>query len=496
MATSQPTKRLIVCCDGTWLDSNTGLDISLNPLQQLSRELTGKITLQTPSNVTRICRAVNRLDTRGNSNVQQITYYQCGIGSQNTEDRIVGGATGYGLAEHIREAYQFIAANYNPAAHDEIYLIGFSRGAFTARSIASFINDIGLLTPTGMMHFYTIFTDWENQQKVGYKPPIANDPFPGPRPNIFSDGPKYVEKLVNAKMTTPHVKIKAVAVWETVGSLGLPRLGVFNSMNHESIDYAFVDTSVPPMVEHAIHAIALDEDRKPFMPTIWELPDPKPGQTLTQVWFAGAHADVGGSYDDTRAADITLIWMISQLQEYISFNEAVLGQELFSPQGNEPPIPWSCGPIHNELKGIFGEHGGGQLVRSPHEYVRYDHYTGLPYEPKQPLQKTYEKVHSSVRLRWALKGKTPSGGEYKSNALNGWQVSGTAPQPLQDGAKVSVEQIWEGQKNIQWRKPAPGGGYTVMQEDLMGELEWKLLASFAPSLEAKFLSAAPSTTGP
>ena len=220
------------------MDSNNGIDIPLDPLQLLSRELTGKITLQTPSNVTRICRAVKQLDTSGGSVVQQITYYQSGIGSQDTEDRLVGGATGFGLAEHIREAYQFIAANYNPAAHDEIYLIGFSRGAFTARSIASFINDIGLLTTVGMMHFYTIFTDWENQQKKDYKPPIADDPFQGPRPNIFTDGAKYVEKLVSLKMTTPNVKIKAVAVWDTVG------MSAFVSNHLPPLKHPGIDTPI------------------------------------------------------------------------------------------------------------------------------------------------------------------------------------------------------------------------------------------------------------
>lgn len=130
----------------------------------------------------------------------------------------------------------------------------------------------------------------------------------------------------------------------TAGSLGIPRLGLFNKMNHESIDYAFVDTSVPPAVDHAIHAVSLDEDRKPFMPTIWELPNPRKGQTLTQVWFAGAHSDVGGSYDDTRAADVTLAWMVNQLELLgISFDHDVLKRQLYKPQGEEPEIPWSCG---------------------------------------------------------------------------------------------------------------------------------------------------------
>jgi hypothetical protein len=107
---------------------------------------------------------------------------------------------------------------------DEIYLIGFSRGAFTARSIAAFINDVGLLTKVGMMHFYTIFVDWENQQKKGWKVPFPGDPFEGhgkPEYNLNDrEGKKrYVAKLVEKGMTVPGVKVKACAVWDTVGKL-------------------------------------------------------------------------------------------------------------------------------------------------------------------------------------------------------------------------------------------------------------------------------------
>ncbi|OCK78727.1 hypothetical protein K432DRAFT_356252 [Lepidopterella palustris CBS 459.81] len=494
MAASQPMKRLIVCCDGTWLNSSNGVATDfLNPVKAISNELTGKISLQTPSNVTRIGRCIKQLGTApttGSQPVQQITYYQAGIGSQDLEDKIIGGATGYGLAEHIREAYQFIAANFNVLAQDEIFLIGFSRGAFTARSIAAFINDVGLLTMTGMLHFYPIFADWENQQKKGWKPPFDNDPFPGPRPNLFDEKKKYVDKLVSLGMTTPNVSIKAVAVWDTVGSLGFPRLGIFNPNNQESLDYAFVDTTVPPMVEHAIHAVSLDEDRKVFSPTIWELPNPQPGQTLNQVWFAGAHADVGGSYDDTRAADITLAWMVSQLEKYISFDRDLLKKQFYKPQGTEPEVPWSCGTIHDELNAFYKL--GGAITRTPDEYVRYDHYTGEPRVPKEPLSHTFEKVHSSVRVRWGLKGKNASGGDYSSKALKSWTLQGTAAA-MTDNAQVSLKQIQEGQQQIQWRKPAPGGGDFVMPEDVMSDLEFDLMRSITPSLEAKFLSIALGT---
>jgi uncharacterized protein (DUF2235 family) len=302
--------------------------------------------LQQPTNVTRICRCVKGKDDSKLRN-DQITYYQSGIGTRDAFDKVVGGVTGAGLGENIREAYQFLAANYDQGAGDEIYLIGFSRGSFTARSIAAFISEIGLLTPAGMVYFYPIFQDWENQLKKDWKP---NPKFPwkAPRPNATEK--EYVEKLYELGYTRKNVKIKAVACYDTVGSLGIPRMGIFNdlfdpkaSRAQHSIDYSFIDTTVPKMVEHAIHALALDEMRQPFAPTMWELPDPQPGQKLTQCWFSGAHADVGGYFDDCRSADISLAWMINQLKEYITFDYEILKMQYYKPVTTEAPRPWSCG---------------------------------------------------------------------------------------------------------------------------------------------------------
>jgi uncharacterized protein (DUF2235 family) len=303
--------------------------------------------LATPTNVTRIARCIAKRDTQGN---QQISYYQAGLGTHDLLDKIAGGAAAMGLSENIRAAYQFIAANYDHSAGDEIYLVGFSRGSFTARSIAAFIADVGLLTPLGMVHFYPIFEDWENQIKAlkpDYKPHFPKDPFSWPRPNLYNDdeAEKYRTELANRGFCVPNVKIKAVACFDTVGSLGLPRIGFFdNDPQHHSLDYSFIDTRVPPAVEHAIHALALDERREPFAPTMWDLPNPKEGQTLTQCWFVGGHADVGGSYEDTRASDITLAWMISQLSEWLTFDYDVLKAQWYvTPESEDPRRHWACG---------------------------------------------------------------------------------------------------------------------------------------------------------
>ncbi len=114
--------------------------------------------------------------------IPQVVYYQAGIGSEDTWwDHIYGGGTGAGLSENIREAYSFLSMNYLPG--DEIFLLGFSRGAFTARSIGAMISQVGLLTTKGMADFYQVFNDWENQVVPGFKTKYPDRPFPN-RKNV------------------------------------------------------------------------------------------------------------------------------------------------------------------------------------------------------------------------------------------------------------------------------------------------------------------------
>ena len=144
---------------GTWLNSDDGY----NEKEHF---------VANPSNVSRFARA---LSSEGKDGILQIVYYQVGVGSTDTVfDRLSGGITGEGLDEHIREAYAFIAQNWRPG--DEIFLLGFSRGAFTARSIAGMISTVGILTRSGMTHFYRIFTDYEHIGDSKYKKSPVRDP--------------------------------------------------------------------------------------------------------------------------------------------------------------------------------------------------------------------------------------------------------------------------------------------------------------------------------
>ncbi|KAM0278078.1 hypothetical protein ACHAQH_005369 [Verticillium albo-atrum] len=164
-----PPKRLIVCCDGTWFNSDDGYQ---KPL--LGKK---KGALQVPSNVTRISRCFKRTCDDGRI---QIVNYQSGIGTgSNTVDTLIGGAFGSGISMRIKEIYSFLAANYFDG--DEIILIGFSRGAFTARSVAGMISKLGLLTREGFEMFCPIFKDMQNwngsRNKKRYKDEFPNKPF-------------------------------------------------------------------------------------------------------------------------------------------------------------------------------------------------------------------------------------------------------------------------------------------------------------------------------
>ncbi|KAI7004809.1 hypothetical protein KC355_g8525 [Hortaea werneckii] len=156
-------KKLIVCCDGTWMDADNGW-------------VKGKWGqpghLQNPTNVTRIVRAIASED-KGHH--PQIVYYQAGIGTGiGLYNQIVGGGTGLGLAENVREAYAFIASNYAEhdrlVPNDSIFLIGFSRGAYTARTLGGFICAMGVLKRHAMPHFYEIFEDWNRAGDPHYEP--------------------------------------------------------------------------------------------------------------------------------------------------------------------------------------------------------------------------------------------------------------------------------------------------------------------------------------
>ncbi|ROT35051.1 hypothetical protein SODALDRAFT_301656 [Sodiomyces alkalinus F11] len=314
MSTSKPytrrvppatPKRLIVCCDGTWMDS------------------LGEKSGDPQSNVTRISRILRRTCRDG---TPQIIVYNAGVGSGNVLDRFTGGMFGRGLESVIREAYNFVCANYVPG--DDIILIGFSRGAFTARSVADMIASIGLLTPRGLEHFHAIFEDIEHMGSArrplddflyDHLPPYAGEQGEAKirwtryRKSIYRD---WLKSLGYTRDTHPDgvtpITIKALAVWDTVGTLGVPPAPIIG-LSGSNDQWKFTNTEVSDKVENAFQALALDEPRYAFRPALWERLDGNNRTRLKQVWFPGNHAGVGGGWHDQQIATISLAWMCDQL---------------------------------------------------------------------------------------------------------------------------------------------------------------------------------------
>lgn len=184
---------------GTWFNSDRGY---------VKDSFFDNPRLQVPSNVTRICRAIKPETVREDAEVPQIVYYQAGIGTgMSLWEKYVGGASGLGLSENCREAYSFLCNNYSPG--DDIILIGWSRGAFTVRSIAGLIGAIGLLTKKGLVHFYEVFKDYENSNNPNYRPKNPNVPFDN-KP-AFTD-PRYAKEMEAVSLSSSSTLLQGFAI--------------------------------------------------------------------------------------------------------------------------------------------------------------------------------------------------------------------------------------------------------------------------------------------
>ena len=274
-------KRLVVCCDGTW----NAPEIN-NPKKNH------------PTNVLKLTRAIRPVDRSG---VVQVVEYVPGIGTHDIIDRYLGGATGWGISSNIQSAYQFIVNNYRH--QDDLYLFGFSRGAYTVRSLSGFISELGLIRKEEMHVFPEAYREYR-------KPPDQRSKKFGEDFGEIKD-PEYSE-----------VPIYFLGVWDTVGALGAPTPLLYRLTRYL---FSFHNTKLAPKVKYAYQALALHEVRTHFKPVLWT--EKAQGQVVEQVWFSGAHSDVGGGLDQHGLADSALLWMKDKAQRTgLEFNDSYLNQ--------------------------------------------------------------------------------------------------------------------------------------------------------------------------
>ncbi len=306
-------KTIVLCLDGTWdgPDARTadGASTASN-VQKVFESLSGSEPLGPSDNEREITFPT------GQDPVEQVAKYIHGVGDvHNVLARAVEGATGIGLLARIIRGYTYLSREFQRGDH--IVMVGFSRGAYTARALAGFVAGQGLLDWTAMkltagtdLSYSAGLAAWEAYKTA--RNAGAHGILQGLADVVTSLHDRFDLGLHPAPQLrfVDDVPIRAVAVWDTVGALGIPDMQVTGGTVVRRDVFEFVDTQLSNSVEHGFHAIAIDEERADFTPTLWDTRD-----GVVQVLFPGAHGDVGGGYPDTEAglSNCALAWMARQL---------------------------------------------------------------------------------------------------------------------------------------------------------------------------------------
>ena len=258
-------RNLVVCCDGTW---NVPTHRSNGVL--------------TPTNVLLLHNVAEKSDT-------QLKYYHPGVGTEGgIWDKVTGGITGKGLERNIMSAYKWLGMNYEDG--DKIFLFGFSRGAYTVRSLA------GMITKCGLLDLKMIKDQDEIWKRIE---------------NVYR---RYRSKTYKCVNIISEIRIHFIGVWDTVGALGIPEeLPFLRKLLCKPAKYSFHDLKLSDNINNARHAVALDETRVSYIPTLWNTK--RSNRRVKQVWFPGVHSDVGGGYLEKGLSDGALEWMINEAVE-------------------------------------------------------------------------------------------------------------------------------------------------------------------------------------
>lgn len=305
-------KRIAIFTDGTWNSPEQGGE----------------------TNVLHLARGVRPV----HDGAKQVVFYDWGVGTDRK--KLIGGISGAGIDKNIMDCYRFLVHNFEPG--DALYLFGFSRGAYTARSLGGFIRNCGILRREHAERIPEAYALYRKRSKASS--PSAPD--------------SVAFRVVYAWEDISPIEF--VGAWDTVGALGIP-VPFWGTLGER--DFLFHDTEPSRIIRHARHAVAIDEEREDFTPTLWSA---KPEIDLRQVWFAGVHSNVGGSYPDRGLSDHALKWIVDEAQRF------GLG---FEPHALDAIEPDHAGQLYNSRKGIY-------LARGKHH------------------REIAGPVHSSVKRRW------------------------------------------------------------------------------------------------
>lgn len=292
-------KRIILLLDGTWNDIDAGpADTNIVRMRGLISRHLVRVSGHGHSGEGGEDKKVHGYTKSGK---EHIIYYERGVGT-GAFDRFRGGAFGEGLTQNIRHAYKFLSFWYEPG--DEIFVYGFSRGAYTARSLVGYLGSAGLL-----------LRDNCNDELEGLAWRYYRTP---PNDRMPADW----RRLTDNAHDRDELRVKLLGVFDTVGSLGIPASIAWRLNRNEN---GFHDVELSSITDVNLHAVAIDEHRWPFQATLWRQPPFKKYDTkVEQVWFSGAHSDVGGGYIEEEkrdpkvpyADDVTLDWMIQRTKHF------------------------------------------------------------------------------------------------------------------------------------------------------------------------------------
>jgi uncharacterized protein (DUF2235 family) len=413
----------------------------------------------TRTNVWRTYQAVDLADPQDPEEPRQFAFYDDGVGSSSWKPlALVGGAFGLGLARNVRDLYTFLCRTYQPG--DKIYGFGFSRGAFTIRILVGLILEQGLVPYDGneaeldrfAIDAYRAYRQ-KYQAKLGILSPLrsfrdrvltARDQLLGRR--LYRDIPK-----IGGPRSQNPLHIEFIGLWDTVDAYGLPVDELTKAIDKVIWPMTMRDLILNERVRRARHALSLDDERNTFHPRLWnEEPQPERGirgepdgnrttthineERISQVWFAGVHANVGGGYPNDSLAHVSLNWMMTEAKKYgVRFSEKMWAEYR--------AVSDESGPLYDPRHGLGG-------------YYRYNPRRIDKLANSEQVVIKRVKVHESVfrRIKVGHDGYAPIvlPSEFAVMKIDGSIVEGT------DYLKTDIRQhfgaLHENVWNWVWRR--------------------------------------------